>query len=374
MIKKVFLLLVVFATLSSCKKEEHTDLTDGLYADIETSKGTIIVQLEYIKAPITVANFVTLAEGKNPFVSAEFKNKAFYDGLKFHRVDPDFVIQGGDPLGNGSGGPGYAFKDEFTDLQHNTEGTLSMANSGPNTNGSQFFITHVPTPNLDGRHTVFGYVVKDGMTVVNAIEVNDDIVSVKIIRKGEAAKKFNAEKIFNDYFKNESENQKKQALIDAELKQKSEVQNKVLMADKVAYFKNLKATATKSTTGLVYKIIKSGNGKKPSIGTTVAVNYAGYFEDGMLFDSCIKAVEESYGKLNQQKLMQNGYQPIPFQVGTKTGLIPGFIEGLEKLKIGDKVVLFIPSNLAWGEQGAHGLIPPNANVIFEIEMLENKNN
>ncbi len=369
MIKKVLLLLVVLAT-SSCKKEEHTDLSDGLYADIETSKGTITVQLEYTKAPITVANFVTLVEGKNPFVSAEFKNKPFYDGLKFHRVEPGFVIQAGDPLGNGSGGPGYAFKDEFSDLKHDKEGTLSMANSGPKTNGSQFFITHVPTPNLDGRHTVFGYVVKDGMVIVNTIEVNDAIISIKIIRKGEAAKKFNAEKIFNDYFKNESENQKKQALIDTELKQKSEVQNKVLMADKVAYFKNLKATATKSTSGLVYKIIKNGNGKKPSIGTTVFVNYAGFFEDGMLFDSSIKVVEESYGKLNQQKQMQNGYQPIPFEVGTKTGLIPGFIEGLEKLKIGDKAVLFIPSNLAWGEQGAHGLIPPNANVIFEIEMLE----
>ncbi len=370
MIKKVLVLLTVMTIFSSCKKEEHTDLSDGLYADIETSKGTITVQLEYTKAPITVANFVTLAEGKNSFVSAEFKNKPFYDGLKFHRVEADFVIQGGDPLGNGSGGCGYAFKDEFCDLQHDTEGTLSMANSGPNTNGSQFFITLAPTPNLNGRHTVFGYVVNDGMKVVNTIAVNDDIISVKIIRKGEAAKKFNAEKIFNDYFKNESENQKKQAIIDAELKQKSEAQNKVLMADKVAYFNNIKATATKSTTGLVYKIIKNGGEKKPANGATVYIDYAGFLEDGMLFDSSIKSVEESYGKFNEQKQLQNGYQPFPFVVGRKTGLIPGFIEGLEKMKVGDKAILFIPAKLGYGEQGAGNLIPPNTNIIFEIEMLE----
>ncbi|MES2748278.1 MAG: peptidylprolyl isomerase [Bacteroidota bacterium] len=370
MIKKVILLLVVIATFSSCKKEEHTNLTDGLYADIETSKGLITVQLEFTKAPITVANFVSLAEGKNNFVSPEFKGKPFFDGLKFHRVEPGFVIQGGDPAGNGSGGPGYNFKDEFTDLSHDKDGTLSMANSGPGTNGSQFFITHVPTPNLDGRHTVFGYVINDGMKVVNAIVPNDDIVSVKIIRKGEAAKKFDAQKVFNDYFKYEAENQKKQAILDAEIQKKNEAQNKVLMAEKLAYFNELKSKATKSTTGLVYKITQSGKGKKPANGSNVFLNYAGYFEDGMLFDSSIKAVEESYGKLNEQKEMQHGYQPMPFVMGTKTGLIPGFIEGLEKMKIGDKAVLFIPSNLAWGEQGFPPLIGPNTNVIFEIEMLE----
>ena len=370
MIKKVFLLLTVMTIFSSCKKEEHTDLADGLYADIETTKGTITVQLEYTKAPITVANFVTLAEGKNTFVSAEFKNKPFYDGLKFHRVEAGFVIQGGDPLGNGSGGPGYTFKDEFSDLQHSTEGTLSMANSGPSTNGSQFFITHVPTPNLDGRHSVFGYVVGDGMKIVNTIEVNDAITSVKIIRKGEAAKKFNAAKIFNDYFKYESENQKKQAVIDAELKQKNEAQNQVLMADKVAFFKNIKSAATKSTTGLVYKIVKNGGEKKPANGATVYIDYAGFLENGMLFDSSIKSVEESYGKFNEQKQQQNGYLPFPFVAGSKTGLIPGFIEGLEKMKVGDKAVLFIPANLGYGEQGAGNLIPPNSNIIFEIEMLE----
>jgi len=369
MIKKIILLFIIVTTFTSCKKETHTDLSDGLYADIETSKGTITVQLEYTKAPITVANFVTLAEGKNNFVSKQYKNKPFFDDLKFHRVEPGFVIQGGDPLGNGSGGPGYAFKDEFSDLLHDKDGTLSMANAGPNTNGSQFFITHIPTPNLDGRHTVFGYVVGEGMKVVNAIEVNDDIISIKIIRKGEAAKKFIAEKIFNDYFKNETENQKKQAIIEAELKQKSEAQNKILMAEKLAYFNTIKSKATKSSSGLIYTIVGYKKGKKPSNGSTVYISYAGYFENGLLFESSVKSVEESFGKFDKQKELQNGYLPFPFIVGSKTGLIPGFIEGLEKMKIGDKAILFIPSNLAYGEEGFRS-IPPNTNIIFEIEMFE----
>jgi len=370
MIKNSFVLLLLMIVFVSCKKETHSDLPDGLYADIETSKGTITVELEYTKAPITVASFVTLCEGKNNFVSEEFKNKPFYDGLKFHRVEPGFVIQAGDPLGNGSGSCGYAFKDEFCDLQHDKEGTLSMANSGPNTNGSQFFITLAPTPHLDGRHTVFGYVINKGMEVGHTIAVNDEIISIKIIRKGEAVKKFDAAKVFNDYFKNEAENQKKQAVIDAEMRAKNEAQNKVLMADKVAYFKKIKATATKSTTGLIYKIIENGGGKKPANGSTVYIAYSGFLESGMLFDSSVKSVEESYCKFNEQKQLQNGYQPFPFVVGSKTGLIPGFIEGLEKMKVGDKAVLFIPSNLAYGEQGAGTIIPPNANIIFEIQMLE----
>lgn len=368
MTKKIIALLLLVTAFTSCKKEDHTNLPDGLYADIETSKGDIIVELEYTKAPVTVANFVTLAEGKNNFVSEEYKNKPFFDGLKWHRVEPGFVIQGGDPLGNGAGGCGYAFRDEFCDLRHDKAGILSMANSGPNTNSSQFFITQAPTPHLDGKHSVFGCVVGDGMKVVNAIQVNDDIISVTIIRKGEAAKKFDAPKVFNDGFKQDAANQKKQAQIDAQKNAQIEAQNKVLMAEKVAYFEKIKPKATKSTTGLTYKIF--GTGKKPANGSTVYIDYAGYLENGMLFDSSSKAVEESYGKFNQQKELQHGYQPFPFVIGTKTGLIPGFIEGLEKMKVGEKAVLFIPANLGYGEQGAGNLIPPNSNIIFEIEMRE----
>ena len=165
--KRILFVFLVIASFYSCK-DEHSNLPDGLYADIETNKGNIIVQLDYERAPITVANFVTLAEGKNEFVTnPNLKNRPFYDGLKFHRVIADFMIQGGDPLGTGSGDTGYKFKDEFSDLHFDKGGVLAMANNGPTTNSSQFFITHLETPWLDGKHTIFGHVVEKGMEVVN---------------------------------------------------------------------------------------------------------------------------------------------------------------------------------------------------------------
>ncbi len=174
---KSILLLSLVTLFASCSKS-YDNLKQGLYADIETSKGNIVVKLEFEKVPNTVANFVTLVEGKNPFVSEEFKGKHFYDGLKFHRVIPDFMIQGGDPMGDGSGGPGYKFKDEFhPDLKHSKAGIISMANAGPSTNGSQFFITHKETPWLDNMHSVFGEVV-EGLDIINTIEANDVIEKV----------------------------------------------------------------------------------------------------------------------------------------------------------------------------------------------------
>jgi peptidyl-prolyl cis-trans isomerase A (cyclophilin A) len=148
------------------------DKKGPLYATIKTSMGDIVVHLFDDKAPKTVANFVDLATGKKEWVdpkTGDKINRPLYNGTIFHRVIPDFMIQGGDPLGNGTGGPGYRFEDEFNpELRHSKAGILSMANAGPNTNGSQFFITVKPTPWLDGRHTVFGEVVK-GQEVVNAI-------------------------------------------------------------------------------------------------------------------------------------------------------------------------------------------------------------
>ena len=354
---------------------------EGIFATIATNKGDIVLELEYKKAPVTVANFIALAEGKNTFVTEEnLKEKPFFDGLKFHRVIKDFMIQGGDPSGNGSGGPGYAFKDEFTDLKHDKPGILSMANSGPTTNGSQFFITHKATPWLDGKHTVFGHVT-EGMSIVNAIAQNDVVTKITIVRKGALAQKFDAPKVFADYFNNKSEDQKKQDLVNAENKAKQaaiEAEAKKaytekygpVIAAKKAYFTATKATATTTPSGLTYKITEKGTGVKPTNGTQFYFHYAGYFEDGTLFDSSYETVSKSYGKFDANRAAQNGYQAFPFEAGKKDGMIPGFIEGLENMAFGDKAVVFIPSNLAYGERGAGSVIPPNTTLVFELEMLE----
>ncbi len=372
--KKIFLLLAAAISFIGCK-DEHSDLPDGLYADIETNKGVITVALEFEKTPVTVANFVSLAEGKNTFVAEQYKGKRFYDGLKFHRVIPEFMVQGGDPLGNGSGDTGYRFRDEIVpEMTFNEGGLLAMANSGPGTNSSQFFITHVPTPWLDGRHTIFGHVVGNGMSIVNQITQNDEIVSVTIIRKGEAAKKFDAVKIFADFFTHEAENQKKQAAIEAENKRVYDEKYKAIKEQKAIELAAIKKTGEKSRTGLVYKITSKGSGQKPQAGTTVFIHYAGYLENGEMFDSSMASVATQFGKFDQVRANQHGYDPIAFQYGRKDGMIPGFIEGIEKMSIGGKAVIFIPAELGYGAQGAgNGVIPPNANLIFELEMSDKTN-
>ncbi len=385
------------ATKTQVKTNPATEITkqnanDAIFAEFETTKGKIVVQLEYKKVPITVANFISLVEGKNTFVTDEkFKGKPFYDGLKFHRVIKDFMIQGGDPQGNGSGGPGYAFKDEFTDLKHDKGGILSMANSGPKTNGSQFFITHKATPWLDGKHTVFGTVVT-GMDVVNAIVQDDVINKVTITRKGTEATKFDAAKIFSGYFANKGEDDKKQAAIDAENKAKQSIideENKkkqVLIdaekkkellakcgpaiASKLASLNALKATSTKTASGLEYKITQTGSGKKPVDGSTIYVHYAGFLEDGSLFQSSHEDVSKTFGTYDANAAAQNGYQPFPFQAGKKDGLIPGFLEALNLLSFGDKITAFIPSSLGYGDRAMGNIIPANSNLIFELEILE----
>ena len=371
MIRKVSILGLLLAFLFvGCKGDAHNNLPDGIYAEIETAKGTILVELEYKKAPITVANFIALAEGNHPFVSEEYKDKQLFDGLKFHRVisknngDPeDFMIQGGDPLGNGSGDAGYKFKDEINELKFDKGGILAMANSGPGTNGSQFFITLKDTPWLDGMHTIFGHVIEKGMTTVNSIIQDDAIISVKIIRKGEDAKKFDAINIFSDYYNADLENRKKQeAIYTATFKK--------VVSEKVAFFTKLKSTATKSSTGIQIAVFQKGSGKKPENGSTVNVKYSGFLENGVLFDTSDPKTAESFGKLDHQRAAQNGYIPLPYQYGAKGAMIPGFEEGLSKLNIGDKALIFIPSNLGYGENGAGNVIPPNANLIFEVELTE----
>lgn len=353
------LFLSLVAVFASCTSQK-SDLPDGLYADIKTNKGHIVIELEYEKAPITVANFVSLAEGTNPLVDKKFKGKPFYDGLTFHRVVADFVIQGGDPDGNGAGGPGYVFKDEFDPtLSHDKPGTVSMANSGPFTNGSQFFITHKETQFLDNRHSVFGYTVK-GMDIVNQIQEKDKIESVKILRVGKAAKKFNAEKVFKEYSENES-------------KAKKEKEEKLAAVQKeyADKFATLKAQAKKTDSGLLYVITETKEGaKKPNIGNQIAVHYAGFFENGTLFDTSVEELAEKFDIHDAQRAAYNQYIPIPFKYGTKTGLLPGFIEGFEQMKIGDKAVIFIPSHLGYGERGAGGVIPPNTDLVFELELVK----
>jgi cyclophilin family peptidyl-prolyl cis-trans isomerase len=307
-------------------------MKDGLYALIKTSKGDINVHLEFTKTPGTVANFVGLAKGliNN---TAKPLGDPYYNGLKFHRVINDFMIQGGCPLGNGTGDPGYKFDDEFnTDLRHDKPGILSMANSGPSTNGSQFFITHVETPWLDNKHTVFGNVIK-GMGVVNSISQNDEIISITINAVGEKAQKFDSVKVFDDFNKSKSER----------LKKEKENQLKLL--------KDISQGFSKTKSGLLYKFQTQNKSEKPSTGDNVSVHYKGMLLDGTVFDSSYKRNE-----------------PIEFTLGIGQ-VIKGWDEGVSLLGIGDKAKLIIPSELAYGEAGAGGIIPANAILIFEVELV-----
>lgn len=330
-------------TVATAKAVTPTNLPvvndkEGIFAEIETSKGKIVIQLEYKKTPITVANFVSLVEGTNPKVSDNYKGKKFYDGLKFHRVIKDFMIQGGDPAGNGSGGPGYAFKDEITDLKHYKGGILSMANSGPKTNGSQFFITHKETAWLDGKHTVFGIVVT-GMEVVNTIAQDDLINKVTIVRKGSEAKKFDAVKVFTSYFDNKDIEEKAQA-------EKEANERAIANAAALKEFENGKTTAS----GLKYIVLQEGTGAKPTATSNVKVHYTGTLTSGKVFDSSV----------------QRG-QPIDFGLNQ---VIPGWTEGLQLMTEGSKYKFYIPYNLAYGERAMGGVIPAKSDLIFEVELIK----
>ena len=296
-----------------------------------TSKGDVLVNLEFEKTPGTVGNFVALAEG-NLENSLNPQGTPYYDGLKFHRVIPDFMIQGGCPLGTGTGNPGYKFDDEFhPDLKHDTPGKLAMANSGPATNGSQFYITHVPTPWLDNKHTVFGSVI-EGQDVVDAIAQGDEM-KLEILRIGDLAQNFNAVEAFRTF---EGSREKREA--EEKAKQKE-------MLDKVA------AGYDETESGLRYQILQKGNGKKATKGAGVSVHYKGQLLDGTVFDSSYKRKE-----------------PIDFNVGLGQ-VIAGWDEGIQLLQVGDKARFVIPSNLAYGSAGAGGVIPSNATLIFDVELM-----
>ncbi|NJW54019.1 peptidylprolyl isomerase [Salinimicrobium oceani] len=310
-------------------------MNDGLYAKLKTTKGDITIKLEHEKTPGTVGNFVALAEG-NLENEAKPQGTPYYDGLKFHRVIPDFMVQGGDPKGTGVGGPGYQFEDEIhQDLKHDRPGILSMANAGPGTNGSQFFITHVATPWLDGKHTVFGHVV-EGQDVVDSIKQGDQIETVEIIREGESAKNYNAVESFRQF------NGAK-----AEREAAAKKQQEELLGELSQGFE-------KTSSGLRYKMIAEGNGKQAEKGKTVSVHYKGMLPDGTVFDSSYKRK-----------------QPIDFPLG-KGHVIEGWDEGIQLLKEGDQARFVIPSNLAYGSRGAGGVIPPNATLIFDVELVKVK--
>ena len=337
--------------------------TDGLYAVFNTNKGKIVCELEYVKIPMTVGNFVSLIEGKNPMCKVG-QGKPFYDGLKFHRVIPNFMIQGGDPMGSGMGDPGYKFPDEFDpSLRHTGPGILSMANAGPGTNGSQFFITHVATPWLNDKHTIFGHVVL-GQAVVNAIATNDTMRTVRIVRVGKMAKAFDAVKAFSSNIETAQKKQeaaslaakkKQEEAMQAAIKQHAEDVAK-MSASYPEWDAKAKAkypTAKRTASGLYYVIDQEGTGALAKSGQTVVAHYTGtLFEDGKKFDSSV-----------------DRGQPFEFPVGQHR-VIDGWDEGFALLKVGTKGKLIIPYYLAYGTQGAGGgAIPPKADLVFEVEML-----
>ncbi len=368
--KKLNLLFLALITLAlqSCN-EKYPELQDGIYAEIITNKGTTVAKLYHDLTPMTVANFVSLAEGTNTMVDSSYQEKKYYNGVIFHRVIKDFMIQTGDPLGTGAGDPGYKFPDEIVDsLSHKSKGFLSMANSGPDTNGSQFFITLKETPWLNGKHTIFGEIVV-GQDVVDSIgttktaqgdkpEEEIKMLEVNIIRKGSDAKKFDTKTAFTDKLKVLEEEKAE--------KERIEKERNEAIATK---FNELKATATKLESGLEIAFINQGNGEKPKVVDTVNVYYAGYFADGKVFDTNIAEKAKELGVYDERRAADpRGYAPMPMPYSPEARMIPGFKEGAQKMKIGDKAVLFIPAHLAYGERGG-GPIPPNTDLIFELELV-----
>lgn len=392
--KKITLLIAIIALgFTACKSTEYPGLADGIYAEIQTTKGPILLELNYKEAPVTSANFIGLANGTHPQLADASKGKPFYDGIIFHRVMQNFMIQTGDPLGNGTGDAGYKFDDEIIPtLNHNQAGTLAMANSGPNTNGSQFYITHVPYPSLNGKYVVFGKVVidpakekelkaqiSDATELQKAIEIAkmktvDSIAkmpvsktpdamnkpieeikmnSVKIIRVGSEAKAFDEVKVFTDHY--------------AE-KAKAIEKRKEITAKTLARFEEQKAKATELPSGLKYYISEKGTGNKLSMTSMVEAYYAVYFANGNLLQTNNLTTAEALDAVDPRQKAAGRYVTMKTDIGPDAEMIAGFKEGLQQLSVGDKATLFVPSHLAYGERGRPG-IPPNADLVFEVEIV-----
>ncbi len=364
--KLLIIFLSFFLAGSTFAQEEPASpkdlaLAPGLYAVFNTSKGEIICELAYKKAPLTVANFTGLVEGNFEAAGKKF-TEPYYDGILFHRVIANFMIQGGDPEGTGRGGPGYRFPDEVaTGLKHSGPGILSMANSGKNTNGSQFFITHKATPWLDGKHTVFGKVVK-GLEVVNAIEQNDKMETVKILRVGADAEAFNAQETFTKLYAPFYE---EYVLWPAYMDSVS----KMSVTDfNAGFYEMVKASLPKkqarklkqTESGLVYLIEKKGKKKlKATPGDTLDVHTAGiHYNTGKEFFNT----------------RDEGQQSMEFQLQhPRRRMVTGFEEALQMLGPGGKGTFYLPYHLGYGLGGNNGAkIKPYEDIVFKLEVLSVK--
>ncbi len=376
-ILSILILTLLNILMVSCQ-DKHSDLEDGLYAEFKTSNGAMVAELFYDKTPITVANFVALAEGNHPDVQEIFKGKPYYNGIIFHRVMDKFMIQGGDPLKNGQGGPGYQFIDEITDLKHDKPGILSMANSGAATNGSQFFITEVPTPWLDGKHTVFGQLVK-GIDIQDSISnvktgignrpITDVIIKeLNIIRKGAGALAFDAPITWGN--KDEIE---KQSKIQEELKMKEEVKKMDSLA-KINLIKldEYDKKSIKLKSGIKIHIIKQGKGIKPKDGNVVKLYADGYLRNGVLFWSNNIDVNKRHGSYGEDKEAKGFYNPMEMELNPNMQLIEGFKEAVYTMNVGDIIYCFIPYNLGYGSS-PNGPIPANSDLCFIIHMVTAEN-
>ena len=383
--KKIYVVvLVVIGTMFSCN-DKYPDLEDGIYAEFITSEGVMVTELYYDDAPATVANFVALAEGTHPGVDSIYAGKPFYNGLKFHRILKDFMIQGGDPLGTGSGNPGYRFHDELSpDRRHDTIGMLSMANAGYRTNGSQFFILNSVRSYLDGYdangnlkdcenpqvycHTIWGKLIigYDVLEKISSVPVTGPrkstpvdpvlINEVNIIRKGGAAKSFNAPQVF-------------EAEVAEEEKRQEEVEKaKLAVTEGIkTHYETQKADVETLPTGLQIHWQNRGQGQKLKIGDNVLVDYAVYFPSGELLDTSMESAAKASNKLDAARAQAGAYQPYPMQNSPDAALITGVKDALKIMRVGDKATLFIPYHLAYGERGRRG-IPPKTDLIFEMEV------
>ncbi|MBX2828576.1 MAG: peptidylprolyl isomerase [Flavobacteriaceae bacterium] len=363
--KKLMLLAVFIIAVSfTACKSKYPNLDNGLYAEFVTNKGTFVAKFYEEATPLTVANFVELAEGSHEMVDSAYQGKPYYNNLTFHRVIKDFMIQGGDPNGDGTGNPGYRFPDEFVDsLKHDKKGILSMANSGAATNGSQFFVTLKETPWLDGKHTVFGEVVlgQEVVDSIGSVETSkpgdkpvDPVIlqEVNIINKGATVPSFATE----------MEN------IEKAKKEREEMLAKVA-EETMTRLNALKPEAETTDSGLQIYWNERGNGTKPQDGDQVSLNYAVYFTDGKLLDTSHLEVAEKYDAVDQRRLAAGQYIPITSTYSQEARLIAGFKEAMLKMSMGDKVTLFIPYHIAYGEQGGRG-IPPKSDLIFELELVD----